>query len=75
MTNPRIKSFNERPHRHDLMARKEENDDHENIDDESEELGERTISNQKKTALMQNNTVGRTSSNNYNFTNPTAELD
>ncbi len=71
LTNPKIKPFNEK--NKDLMNKRQA-DENENID-ESEDLDERTISNQKKTALMQNNTVGRTNSNNYNFTNPTGELD
>lgn len=42
---------------------------------ENIEENEDSISKQKKTALMQNYTVGRTSTNVYNFTNPQAELD
>ena len=50
-------------------------EDIENID-ESDELEEKTLSKQKKINLMQhNNTGGRTSNREYNFTNPTADLD
>lgn len=69
MTNPNIRPFDERLRGIQGGAnligniergRIQTEEDLENIE-ENEELEERTISKQKKTALMQNNTVGRSS--------------
>lgn len=50
----------------------ENDDENENID---EELEEKSLSKQKKMNLMSQNAVGRGSNRQYNFTNPTADLE